>query len=254
MAATTPLTALPADGSAAGAPTVVAVERGGDGTRPVALETGTFLAPCMMSRSGSALRVALTGVRAALCAGDDLELRVEVGPGAELDLLDPNGTLAYNARGGAAAWRARVTLAEGARMTWYEPSFVVADGADVTRDVAVDLAPGAELLWRETLVLGRTGERGGALRATTRVEHAGREMLVEDLDARDPDERELPGLVGSARVLGQVGLFGRVPDGPTGPCRLDLAGPGALWRSLARRTFRADAEVDPVWCAWGGEV
>ncbi|MBB4930234.1 urease accessory protein [Lipingzhangella halophila] len=233
-------------------PTVVSVARSGDRTRPVALRTGTFLAPCAMRRPGTAQRVALTGVRASLCAGDEVDLRVDVGPGAELELSDPNGTLAYNARGGRAAWCARVTVAEGGRMTWYEPSFVVSSGADVLREIDVVLAPGAELLWWETLVLGRAGEQGGALRSRTRVEHEGAELLVEDLDLRDVGERELPGIIGPARVLGQVGLFGRVPGLPVGADRLDLAGPGALWRSAARRTYRADAELAPVWQAWGG--
>ncbi|WP_393916157.1 urease accessory protein UreD [Halostreptopolyspora alba] len=234
------------------APTVVSVARGGTSTHPVELRTGTFLAPCAMRRPGRAQRVALTGVRASLCAGDEVELRVDVGPGAELELTDPNGTLAYNARGGRAAWRARLTLAEGARMTWHEPSFVVADGADVLREIDVVLAPGAELLWWETLVLGRAGERGGALRSLTRVERDGAELLVEDLDLRDSAERELPGITGRARVLGQVGLFGRVPADPRGPDRLDLAGPGTLWRAAARRTYLVDTELGPVWRAWGG--
>ncbi|MFC3995414.1 urease accessory protein UreD [Nocardiopsis sediminis] len=233
-------------------PAVVAVRRSGGRTHPRRLETGTFLRPRVMRRPGTALRVALAAVRASLCAGDDLELHVDVGPGAELELVDPNGTVAYNARGGQAAWRARIRLAEGARMTWSEPSFIVADGADVLRSIDVDLAPGAELLWRETLVLGRSGERGGALRSRTDVRLAGRELYAEDLDLRSPETRELPGVIGPARVIGQVAAFGRTPGGPHGPARMDLAGPGALWRSVAARTYRADAELDPVWHAWGG--
>ncbi|MFC4560786.1 urease accessory protein UreD [Nocardiopsis mangrovi] len=230
----------------------MAVRRTGGRTHPHRLETGTFLRPRVLRRPGTALRVALAAVRAALCAGDDLELRVDVGPGAELELVDPNGTLAYNARGGRASWRARVRLAEGARMTWSEPSFIVGGGADVLRRIDVDMAPGARLLWRETLVLGRSGERGGALRSLTGVRLSGRELYVEDLDLGSAETRELPGVVGAARVIGQVAAFGWTPGGPDGPARMDLAGPGALWRSVADRTYRADTVLDPVWHAWGG--
>lgn len=233
-------------------PAVIAVRRVGARTVPVALETGTFLRPRVMRRPGTALRVALAAVRAALCAGDDVRLRIDVGPGAELELVDPNGTVAYNARGGRAAWRASVRLAEGARMSWTEPSFVVSDGADVLREIDADLAEGAELLWREALVLGRTGERGGALLASTRVRLAGRELLAEDLDLRDAGLRALPGVLGGARVVGQVGLFGRDPDGPAAPDRLDLAGPGALWRWTGAHPYRAEAPLTRVWRSWGG--
>ncbi|GAB3204832.1 urease accessory protein UreD [Marinactinospora endophytica] len=241
-------------GLAPSRPTTIEVARFGGRTLPVALEAGTFLLPRVMRRPGPALRVALAAIRASLCAGDDLRLRVHVGPGAHLELVDPNGTVAYNARGGRAAWRAEVTLAEGARMSWREPSFIVSDGADVLREIDVRLAPGAELLWHETLVLGRSGERGGALRSLTRVRGEGADLLVEELDLRDPRLRELPGMLGGARVLGQVGLFGRTPEGPHGPGRMDLAGPGAITRALARQTYLVDEALTPVWHAWGGHA
>ncbi|MFC7329550.1 urease accessory protein UreD [Marinactinospora rubrisoli] len=236
-------------GLTSGTPTTVTVASGGGRTYPVRLETGTFLRPRVMRRPGPGLRVVLAAVRASLCAGDDLRLHVNVGPGAHLDLVDPNGTVAYNARGGRAAWRVDITLAEGARMTWTEPSFIVSEGADVLREITVSLAAGARLAWRETLVLGRTGERGGALRSATRVTHGGRELLVEDLDLRDAELRELPGVLGGDRVIGQVAALGSVPDGPAGPHRLDLAGPGVLWRALARRTYESDRVLDEAWRA-----
>ncbi|WP_460863634.1 urease accessory protein UreD [Nocardiopsis coralliicola] len=239
---------------------MIAVRRAGGRTVPDALETGAFLRPVLMRRPGPALRIALAAVRALLCAGDDVRLRVEVGPGAELELVDPNGTVAYNARGGSASWSADVRIDEGGRMSWTEPAFVVADGADAVRTVAADLADGAELLWRETCVLGRTGERGGALHSATRVSYAGAELLAEDLDLRDPALRGLPGILGGARAIGQVGLFGRRPAAPDapggigGPDRLDLAGPGALWRWTGERPFAAERALDPVWRAWGGHA
>ncbi|ASU84927.1 urease accessory protein [Nocardiopsis gilva YIM 90087] len=223
-------------------------------SRARVLEQGTFISPRPMASRGPGVKIALAGVRASLCAGDDFVLRVEVGPGARVDLVDPNGTLAYNARGGTASWRAEVTLGEGAVLHWREQPFVLSDGADVHREVRADLAAGAELLWHETLVLGRTHEHGGALRSMTHVTHDGHELLVEDLDLRDPATRELPGILGHARVVSQVALFGRTPPGEPAPARLDLAGPGALYRSVTHHAYEADRILDPVWKSWSEAV
>ncbi|GAA2002136.1 hypothetical protein GCM10009799_31620 [Nocardiopsis rhodophaea] len=227
---------------------VVEVEDGRSRAR--VLEAGTFVSPRPMASRGPGVRIALAGIRASLCAGDDFVLRVEAGPGARVDLVDPNGTLAYNMRGGTASWRAEVTLGEGAVLHWHEQPFVLSDGADVHREVRADLAAGAELLWRETLVLGRTHEQGGALRSRTHVTHDGQDLLVEDLDLRDPGVRELPGILGDARVLGQVALLGRIPSGAPAPARLDLAGPGALYRAVTHRAYEADRLLEPVWTTW----
>ncbi|MBB6170752.1 urease accessory protein [Nocardiopsis mwathae] len=222
-------------------------------SRARVLEAGTFVSPRPMPGRGAGVKIALVGIRASLCAGDDFALRVEVGPGARVELVDPNGTVAFNARGGAASWRAELTLGEGAVVHWREQPFVLADGADVHREVRADLAPGAELLWRETLVLGRSGEHGGALRSLTRVTHGGHDLLVEDLDLRTPAARELPGILGTARVLGQVALFGRTPPGDPSPSRLDLVGAGALHRAVTHRAYETDRILDPVWSSWSDD-
>lgn len=239
--------------SAKPGPTRVVVDRDprAGHSRPRVLQPGTFLAPRpMLTAADGTLRVALLGIRATLCAGDELELRVEVEPGAALELVDPNGTVAYNARGGAASWRADLELGAGARVRWREQPFVVSEGADVHRETHARIAAGAHLLWRETLVLGRAGEEGGALRSVTRAWHDGAELLVEDADLRAPAERDLPGVLGGGRVLGQVALLGRRPSGEPEPERLDLAGPGAVVRALGDASHVVDRRLEPVWRNW----
>ncbi|GGY98090.1 urease accessory protein UreD [Streptomyces nitrosporeus] len=235
----------------AGGPTVVTVHRDGGG-RDVArdLSPGTFLAPRPLTPSADGLHLALVGTTAGLLAGDDLRIRISVGPGARLHLREPAGLVAYDHRGGSSSWNAVVEIAEGGELTWDSKPFVVSTGADVTRDMDVTLAPGARMLWRDTLVLGRSGERGGRIRARTRAVHDGRELLVEDLDLTDPDLRELPGILGPHRVIGAVTALGADPGGPPHPSRMDLAGPGAQVRLLATGAPAVERELTAVWRSW----
>ncbi|WP_432488061.1 urease accessory protein UreD [Kineococcus sp. SYSU DK018] len=210
------------------------------------LATGA-LAPRLLSRSRGGARVALVGARALLLAGDDVTLDVVVGAGCALELVEVAGTVAFDQRGGpAASWCVRVRLGEGARLTWHGEPFVVADGATAERRTDVDLARGAVALLRETLVLGRTGERGGALLARTRAHLDGRPLLVEDLDLRDAALRASPAVLGTARCLDTVTLLGARPAGEE-PDALHLQGPGALARSLT-----ADAHASGLGTTWRG--
>ncbi|AEN13224.1 MULTISPECIES: urease accessory protein UreD [unclassified Streptomyces] len=231
--------------------TVVTVRRDASG-RDVASELapGTFLAPRPLLPAADGLHLALVGTTAGLLAGDDLLLRITVGPGARLRLREPAGLVAYDHRGGTSSWRAVVEVAEGGELTWESQPFVVSSGAAVTRTMQVALAPGARMLWRDTLVLGRSGERGGGVRALTRAVHGGRELLVEDLDLTDPDVRELPGILGPNRIVGAVTALGADPGGPPHPSRMDLAGPGAQIRLLDTRAPAVDRELTAVWRSW----
>ncbi|MGQ7752993.1 urease accessory protein UreD [Streptomyces sp. WC2508] len=232
-------------------PTVVTVELDGSG-RHIAreLRPGAFLAPRPLLPSPDRLRIALVGTRAGLLAGDDLRLDVSVGPGARLELVEPSGLVAYDHRGGTSSWRARVDIAEGGELHWDARPFVISAGARVERSMEVSLAAGARMLWRDTLVLGRSGERGGGVRAMTHATYDGCELLVEDLDLMDPETRELPGILGPNRVIGSVTALGTAPAGRPHPYRTDLAGPGAQVRLLDTLAPAAEAELAAVWEEW----
>ncbi|MFE2375610.1 urease accessory protein UreD [Streptomyces sp. NPDC059398] len=232
-------------------PTVVAVERDTAGRDvPRELRPGAFLAPRPLLPAPDGLHLALVGTRAGLLAGDALTLRITVGAGARLHLVEPAGLVAYDHRGGTSAWHARVEIAEGGELTWDAQPFVVSSGADVLRTMDIGLAAGARMLWRDTLVLGRSGERGGRVRATTRATYDGADLLVEELDLRDPEIRELPGILGAHRVIGSVTALGATPGGPPHPYRTDLAGPGAQVRLLDTVAPAVDADLTAVWEEW----
>ncbi|MEU0316388.1 urease accessory protein UreD [Nocardioides sp. NPDC006273] len=213
----------------------VETEVGGPSTAPA-------LRPMLLSSDARSARISLVPDGAMLLAGDQVTVEVEVGEGACLTLVEPAGTVAYDMDGGHADWTVAITLAADASLVWAGEPFVASAGADVTRDTRVTLGPGARLALRETLILGRHGERPGRVVTTWSAHQAdGRPLLVESLDL---DASSLaPGLLGEHRVLASVTALGR--DVPPGVCpdgRLDLERGGTLWRHLADEAHEIPAQ------------
>ncbi len=170
-------------------------------------------------------RVALVGQTALLLGGDEVEIRIDVGPDAVLELSEVAGTVAYDGRGRSASWTTRITVDHGAQLVWAGEPLVVADGADVTRCTSIDLSDGARATLRETVVLGRSGELGGTLRSRVRVQRGDRLVLLEDL-LLDPGDRHGPGLLGGHRVVDSLLVLGaRPPDVGDGAVRFELVEP-----------------------------
>ncbi len=170
--------------------------------------------------------MALVGQTALLLGGDAIELQIEVGAGARLELRDVAGTVAYHGRGLAASWHTRIRLGPGASLRYLAEPFVLSDGADVTRSLTVDLAAGASAMLRETLVFGRSGEQGGRLDAQTVLLRSGVEFCRERL-VSDAGSRALPGVLSGAKVLDSVFVLGRTgPADESGQC-FQLLDPGS---------------------------
>lgn len=202
-----------------------------------------------LRRGPRSARVALVPDRALLLAGDRIRVEVSVGPGVDLEIVETAGTVAYDMRGDRAGWAVEVRVGRGGRCRWHGLPFVVSDGADVSRDLSVDLAGDAAFTQRETLVLGRFGEAAGRLRSTTRVHREGRPVLIEELCG---------GHLAPYRVLDSV-LSLTAEDSaetpevtPPAAVRLDLAEGGRCWRSLSQEAHRSAAVLDPVWAALAG--
>ncbi len=232
------------------APTRVVVEHTGGQARFVRLEAGEFVGPRVLEVNGARARIALVGMSATLLAGDELRIEIDVGAGVNLEIVEPCGTVAYNARGVGAHWSATARVAAGAGLVWAGAPFVVADGAKVHRQTTLDLEAGATALLREMLVLGRTGETGGSLRATLHATYGGRPLLVEDLDLTDPGLRNSPGILQHHRVLATVMLLGLRSNIDLLAYQTPLAGPGALARALAGHAHLAEAELTDAWKCW----
>jgi urease accessory protein len=138
--------------------------------------------------------------------GDRLELDVEVPPGRSLRLRAVAATLALPSLSGRPA---RVELlarvGEGASLEFLLEPVVVADRAWVELVTSLELAAGARLLWREEVVLGRYGERGGRVSTRVDAELDGRPLLRTGTDVSG-----CHAVTAAASVLGPHKAFGAV--------------------------------------------
>jgi urease accessory protein len=229
--------------------TTVGVERRAG--RTVADLRRGALGPYALDDDGRTLRVALVATGALLLGGDHVRLRVRVGAGAALELVETSGTVAYDGRGRPARWEVEVVVEDGGVLVWDAQPLVVSTGADVHRSTVVRLGEGAVACLRETVVLGRSGEHGGRLRSTLRVDGPGGPMLAEEL--RLNGARPEPGVLGPHRVVDAVVLAGRRPGATpatAGPAAtvLHLEEPGAVARRLGAELHRvALADVAAAW-------
>src|SRR5690606_17050233 len=108
-----------------------------------------------------------------------------------------------------------------ARLHWLPEPTIVVRGCDHRAAARIDLAAGAELVWREVVVLGRHQEAAGSLLQRLRVDVAGRPLLRNDL-AVGP---RWPGSLGPAGVGVARAVATGLVVGPAAE-HLDVADPG----------------------------
>jgi urease accessory protein len=234
--------------------TRIAVEMIDGRARINTLYQGYFLAGRPLQISGNWVRLALVGIHLAMLAGDVIDVQIQVGAGAVLEVIEPSGMVAYDADGQRSIWRLAATVGAGATLIWQGATFVAAQGSNVQRNTELVLRPNARVLLKETLVLGRSGESNIRLNSRTQALLKEQELLVEEL-AMTPDTWRLPGIGGASKVISTVMALGMRPSGDTtGAQRLDLAGPGALWRSLAAAAHSAEMVAEPVFRRWCSEA
>ncbi|MCF4121137.1 urease accessory protein UreD [Antribacter sp. KLBMP9083] len=200
--------------------TRVTVERPARFGAPVRVRTSDgLLAVRLVARDGAHAEVALLASGAMLLGGDHVVVIVRVDPGCALTLTDVGGTVAYDGDGEGCRWDADIHLGPGAGLAWAGLPFVVAAGADVRRTTTARLGAGAHLSLRETVVLGRSGERGGRIVVRTDVVDDVGPILVEELSVAG--EHPVPGVLGGHSVLDTVTDVRGCPDDgvvdPTGP-------------------------------------
>ncbi len=209
------------------------------------LRRGPRLAPRILGRDAGAVRAAFVPTQAGPLAGDQDLARIVVRAGATLIVEPVAATLALP---GAARTRLalEVTVEEGGRLVLDEAPLIVAFGADVQRCCIIELATGACAALRETVVLGRDGERPGTLSSSLRATLGGRALLHDGLRLRDGDAHVA--LAPGHRVVTTLSLLGLRP--PAGPGALELEGAGALLRASGPALAAVAAASEQTWRDW----
>jgi urease accessory protein len=140
----------------------------------------------------------VVGTAAGPLAGDELRLSVDVADDARAELVAAGAAIA---QGGASRMTTSVRLGAGAQMTADPGPLIVSAGARVDVELAIALEPTSTLVWRELVVLGRTGEAPG--RATLRwdVTRGGSPLLRQHVDLADPAAAAWAGTAAGCRVL-----------------------------------------------------
>jgi urease accessory protein len=193
-------------------------------------------------------RVAFVQLTASLLSGDELTVRVDLGPAARLELLDVAAMLAQPTRGGPRArLQIMIHLGHGATLEWDAKPLVLCAGCDLRRALTIELEEGATVLLRDTLVFGRAGEEPGAFKTRTVVAYDGALLHHEGLDSTAVDAFRSEAVLGPARVLDSVAIYGaRRP----GHGVLELEGPGSILMVAAPDAAEARKVVDATFRNW----
>jgi len=213
------------------------------------LRRGPRLAPRILGRENGAVRAAFVPTQAGPLAGDQDRARIIVRAGATLVVEPVAATLALP--GAARTLLALDIVVEaGGRLVLDEAPLIVAAGADVERRMTLTLAADAVAALRETVILGRDGERPGTLSSALRATLEGRALLHDGLRLRDGDAHVA--LAPGHRVVTTLSLLGVRPD--PAPGVLALEGPGALVRCSGPSLARVEASLAGLWDAWSRDV
>lgn len=160
-------------------------------------------------------------------AGDTLDLRVAVGPGARVHVTTQSATKVYRMDGGHAEQELRFSVSEGGYLEYMPDALIPQAGADFVQTTLVDLEHGASFIGGEIVAPGRaaSGERFAyeRIRLRTLARREGRELCVDVLDLRPA--RSAPaqsGLLGEHDYLASLLVI--APDDPEAlAARLDAA-------------------------------
>lgn len=215
------------------------IEVAADPVRDRCLLTTGHLSPRRLPGPAGVVRVALVAAGALLLAGDDVRIEIAATGPLRLEIVETAGTVAYGMRGGSARWDVDIQLSNGATLQWYGEPFVVSADADVTRTTTARLDATSTAHLRESVVLGRHRELGGALRTTTRVWIDHNLVLAEDLDLT-PEARSSWAILGTARCLDTITTLGfRLPDDDQ---TLQLEHPASITRRLLHQHHESNLE------------
>ncbi|MCK7626343.1 urease accessory protein UreD [Streptomyces sp. RS10V-4] len=218
--------ALPAGGLRATARITARADAGGTTRLPVLDGGGPFALRHIQSHADQA-RVCLIGAMHAPLGGDRLRIEATAEAGTSLRVTAAAATVALPGRtGDPATYDVHLTVGEGARLAWLPEPLISAEGSDLRMTTTIDLAPTARLVFREEQILGRSGERTGALRSRLTIRQHGRTLLDQET-AYGPGAPgwDSAAVLGGHRAIGQYLVAG--PEFDDKPAEVRLLGAAA---------------------------
>jgi urease accessory protein len=170
---------------------------------------------------------------------------VTVGAGAALRVRTAAASVALPGLDGLeSVLRVSIAVGEGGRLEYLPEPVVLTAGARHATLVSVTLAPGASLVLRDEVLLGRHGEPGGSARTELRVSYAGQPLLRHALSVSGTDPVSLgPAVLAGHRAVGTLLLVNEAmpaaaPELGGEVAVMPLAGPGVLVTALAHDAVR----------------
>lgn len=184
---------------------VIVAEHGDRGTRLTTLRSDP---PVALRPAAGAVYLAASG--AGPLGGDQVHLEVTVGPAAELEVRSVGASLVLpGPRPGRSSSTTVVSVGAGGELRWLTEPTVAVRGCDHHGRSRIELAASARLVWREELVLGRSGEASGSVLQRFTIDRGGRPLLRTEhaVGPRWPGSTG-PAGTGGRRALGTLTVVG----------------------------------------------
>lgn len=180
------------------------------------------------------LDAVIVNVGGGVAGGDLVSLDIEAQEGARLRVTTQAAEKVYRSAGSPAVLRTAARVAAGAFLALTPQETILFDAARLTRDVALDVAPGGRALICDMTVFGRlaTGESvtRGALRDRWRLSRGGALAHAEDFRVEGDVAGRLdrPACGDGARAMLAAALLADDAEAWLEPARAVLARPGVL--------------------------
>ncbi|TDP96430.1 urease accessory protein UreD [Labedaea rhizosphaerae] len=219
-----------------------------DGSRTVLRELRSMAPLSLVPRrdTGPEAVVHLVNSATAPLGGDNLRLTIQVGAGAVLHVVAVAATLVLpGPHGTPSTSLVELDVADGGSLEYLPGPVIVTAGANHTAELRGDIA--GHLHARETLVLGRDGERPGRLTTTQHLTRGPVPLLRQTLTVGDPElDASIAHLAGH-RVMATALMIGEASRAPASGrwwSRTALAAGGTLATSLAPDVVTAQARLE----------
>ncbi|WJY20570.1 urease accessory protein UreD [Fontisubflavum oceani] len=178
-----------------------------------------------------------------ITGGDRLAYSVALGEGVQAVATTQTAERGYKSTTGTGRVQVHLSLGAGAELHWLPQELILFDQAALDRDITVEMATDARLVFLETLVLGRAamGEHLGRVHLTDRrsIRRGGRLVMLEPLRLR-PADLTRPGTAGL--------------NGATALASLTLIAADAEDHLERLRRILPNTDVSAAASAWGGRL